>query len=248
VDTVVTVLQSETDMRFLRRLAARNGFECYVKGSKGFFRSSNLQDPPQKTLAIEFGEETNLARLNIRMDGTPVTSVELQRVDPMEKQVDNEQLTDTPLRKLGLQTLASLASAVPASRALVKEQIAASTEEMKARLNGAHRGADQFVAIDGEIDSRSYESVLRAKKLVTVKGAGERFSGLYYVTRVKHHFTTEGYVQRFEGWRNGTGLTGDEEFGASLLPVAVPAGLGGASVPGGNRVLPAQQSGTTLPG
>jgi len=247
-DSIVTVMQAETDVRFLRRLAARNGFECYVRGGTGFFRSPNLQDPPQKLLATEFGGQTNLTSLSLRVDGSRVTDVALQRIDPMKKQVDNEQLSDSPLRRLGRQTLASLRSSVPAGGALAKHQPAASIAEMKARLRGAYQGANQFVAIDGEIDSRSYQHVLRAGKLVTVKGAGERFSGMYYVTRVRHHFTTDGYVQRFEGWRNALGLTGSEEFGESSLPEAVSSGVGGASVASGNRVLPLRQSSTTRPG
>ena len=81
-ETLATILQSETDIRFLRRLAARNGFECHVRGSTGYFRSPNMQEPPQKTLAIEFGRETNLAELRIRVDGTPATEAEIRRVDP----------------------------------------------------------------------------------------------------------------------------------------------------------------------
>ena len=36
-EAVATILQTETDIRFLRRLAARNGFECHVRGSTGVF-------------------------------------------------------------------------------------------------------------------------------------------------------------------------------------------------------------------
>jgi hypothetical protein len=199
-------------------------------------------------LAIEFDGQTTLSSLSVRVDGSRVTVVALQRIDPLNKQVDNEQLTDSPLRRLGRQTLASLRASVPVGGALVKHQPAASTAEMKARLRGAHQGASQFVEIGGEIDSRSYQHVLRAGKLVTVKGAGERFSGLCYVTRVRHHFTTDGYMQRFEGWRNALGLTGNETFEESSLPEAVASGVGGASVASGNRVLPLRQSSATRPG
>jgi hypothetical protein len=68
------------------------------------------------------------------------------------------------------------------------------------------------------------------------------------VTRVKHTFTPEGYNQNFEGYRNAIGLTGDEDFRSSDLPIAIPTGIGGASLSSGNRVLPAQQDGATIPG
>lgn len=37
-DAVSTIIQRETDMQFLKRLALRNGFECYVEGTTGYFR------------------------------------------------------------------------------------------------------------------------------------------------------------------------------------------------------------------
>ena len=53
-EAVSTILQTETDIRFLRRLAARNGFECYVRGGTGYFSGPDLTSPPQKLLAVEF--------------------------------------------------------------------------------------------------------------------------------------------------------------------------------------------------
>ncbi len=242
-----TVLQTETDMRFLRRFAARNGFECYVKAGKGFFRSPSMEEPPQPMLAVDFGEETNLIQLRVKADGTPATQVEIRRIDPLEKQEESEKLDQTPRRELGAQALSALRSGQPDGRVLVRQQPSASSQEMRGRLRNAYQPATEFVRVEGEVDSRPYGHVLRAKKLVTIKGAGERFSGLYYVTRVRHTFTVEGYAQHFEAYRNGLGLTGDEEFGASLLPLAVPGGLGNSSVSAGNRVLPAQQQTATVP-
>ena len=41
------------------------------------------------------------------------------------------------------------------------------------------------------IDTTNYGSVLQTKQLVPIKGVGELFSGLYYVTSVKHVFTMD---------------------------------------------------------
>jgi phage protein D len=248
-DTIATVLQTESDIRFLRRLAARNGFECVVQGSKGYFRSPTLEAPPQKILAIQFGAETNLTSLRFRVDGTPSSHLEIRRIDPFEKEEVKEEMTESPRRTLGGTGLADLQSGARDGRLLLKNQIAASSQEMRGRLREGYRGGDRFVHVEGEIDSRVYGAVLRSKKLVTIKGAGEQFSGLYYVTRVRHNFSLDGYTQSFEGARNGAGLTGDEVFAAAALPIAIVLpGLGGASVESGNRVLPAQQEGSTIPG
>jgi len=248
-EAVSTVLQSETDIRFLRRLAARNGFECHVKGATGFFRSPNLQDPPQKTVALGAGEDATLVDLTARVDGTPATAPEVRRVDPVEKQEEVRRLTDAPRRRLGAETLAGLRGDLPDGRVLLRRQAAASTTEMESRLRGAHEGAGRFVALEGEVDSRAYRAVLRASRLVTVKGIGERYSGLYYVARVRHSFTADGYTQRFEAYRNGLGPTGEERFAMAATPLPIAAGgQASATRPAGNRVLPAQQAGSTLPG
>jgi hypothetical protein len=66
---------------------------------------------------------------------------------------------------------------------------------------------------DGEIDSVRYGSVLRARKLVGIRGAGMTYDGNYYVRRVTHTITVGDYKQSFQVSREGTG---------SLLPVVRP--------------------------
>jgi hypothetical protein len=247
-EAVATILQSETDIRFLRRLAARNGFECYVQGRKGFFRSPNLQDPPQKLLVLRYRTGGNLASLNVEVDGTPPTALEIRRIDPLAKQENQEKLARLPRRPLARRTLDELRANVPSGRRLLKQHPAAGTLEMQGDLRSGYDGAGQFVTVSGEIDSRAYGAVLHAKRLVTIRGAGSTHSGLYYVSRVRHHFTSEEYTQSFQAYRNGVGVTGTETFAEPPAILAIAPGRrpdGGSS---GNRELPAQASPSTLGG
>jgi phage protein D len=205
-EAVATILQSETDIRFLRRLAARNGFECQVRGSTGYFRSPNLQAASQKTLAIEFGGETNLAEIRIRVDGTPATVAEIRRVDPVAKREERERLQASPRRTLGRRPLAGLRTGLPDGRQLLRRELSASPVEMQGRLRHAYEGASRFVAAEGEIDGRVYRAVLRPRRLVTIKGIGETYSGLYYVTRVRHSFTVEATPSTSRRIATGLGL------------------------------------------
>ncbi|HEU4580578.1 MAG TPA: contractile injection system protein, VgrG/Pvc8 family [Polyangiaceae bacterium] len=232
-----TVLQSESDIQFLRRLARRNGFECFVRGSRGYFRSPNLQDPPQKLLALRFGAETDLELVRLELDATPATSLEIRRIDPMEKTEQREALNQLPRRALGKRSLADLRGSALPSQRLLKQQPSSSSQEMRGRLRASYEPAAEFVRLSGEIDGRTYGAVLRAKRLVTVKGLGASHSGLYYVTRVRHLFSPEAYTQSFEAYRNGLDRLGVEDFAAPRSPVPLSAG---ASTQG-NRTLPAQQ-------
>jgi hypothetical protein len=125
---------------------------------------------------------------------------------------------------------------------LLRGQPSVDAVEMAGRLRQAYQPATEFVNAEGEIDSRLYRHVLRAKRLVTIKGLGRTFSGLYYVTRVRHSFTVDGYTQRFEAYRNGLGLLGIETFEKAGLEEALLAGAGQAARAAGNRILPVLQT------
>ena len=49
-EAVSTIIQRETDIQFLKRLALRNGFECYVEGTTGFFRKPRSRPPHTQSL------------------------------------------------------------------------------------------------------------------------------------------------------------------------------------------------------
>jgi len=86
--------------------------------------------------------------------------------------------------------------------------------------------------------------VLRARRLVTIKGIGATHSGLYYVTRVRHLLGADAYAQSFEARRNAVGLLGTESFMAPPARGPITAVAGGAEPSVGNRLLPAQRTGS----
>jgi phage protein D len=244
-ERVATILQSESDIRFLQRLAARNGFECFVKGNTGHFRTANLEQPPQKPLAVQFGPETNVASLRIETDGTPPSRLEIRRIDPFEKRDERELLGELPERPLGKRSLAAARAGVRDGRRVLRQQPAVSKQELRARLRAGYEAASRFVIAAGEVDGRAYGAVLRARRLVTIKGIGATHSGLYYVTRVRHQLSADAYVQSFEARRNAIGLLGNESFIAP--PVRGPIAATSAE-PFGNRLLPAQRTGSPSQG
>ena len=71
-----TIIQRETDMQFLKRLALRNGFECYVEGDTGFFAPPAAIGDPQPVLAVHFGDETNVNRFRLEVNALTPTNVD----------------------------------------------------------------------------------------------------------------------------------------------------------------------------
>ena len=66
----------------------------------------------------------------------------------------------------------------------------------------AARSADA-VSANGTLDVLRYGGVLKARRLVGVRGAGQPFDGVYYVKSVVHNIKRGEYKQSFTLGRNG---------------------------------------------
>jgi hypothetical protein len=223
-EAINTAIQRETDIQFLKRLARRNGFECFVKEEKGYFRKPVLTDPPQPVLAAHFGEETTLTSFEAQVDALRPTRVEAHQLDVIAKEAQVATIEASDMKPLGRD--AALSLAVPngiESRMYVKHAVGTSVLEMQNLSGALLNESGWFLEGKGEVDTSIYGAVLQARKLVPVKGVGEAFSGLYYVTNVRHVFGGERYVQHFTARRNALTPTGPADFagGASLFGVSI---------------------------
>jgi hypothetical protein len=68
---------------------------------------------------------------------------------------------------------------------------------------------------EGEVEANQYGHILKSRKTVTIRGIGETYSGVYYVSHVTHVFTDDGFRQVFQVKRNALMPTGAEEFASS---------------------------------
>lgn len=212
-EALSTVIQRETDWQFLRRLALRNGYECWVDGTDAHFRPIPADPEPQPVLAAHFEAETNLTRFTVTVDGLRPAEVAMYQVDRFAKDVLSAEVTASLEDALGsLTPTALLGAEVPAGRVVVAKNAATGTPEMQALCEGLVREGAWFVSAEGEIDAGAYGHVLRPRGLVTIKGVGETHSGVYYVAFAKHAFTCSSYTQTFRVQRDGLLPTGSEAF------------------------------------
>lgn len=220
-EAVSTIIQRETDMRFLQRLALRNGFECYVAGKTAYFRKPRLDDTPQPVLACHFGEETNLNRFSIEVNGLKPANVAMFQVDRLNKEVMDSAAETSMQTALGsTDSSGLLASGMNPSLVYMGMNAASGKPEMDALCQGFYHRAEWFVSAEGEIAANLYAHVLKARNTVTIKGVGQTYSGVYYVSHVTHSFTTDGYIQFFKVKRNALMPTGSEDFTASSEALA----------------------------
>jgi phage protein D len=224
------LIQRGSDWQFLKLLASRLGYEVFVRGGQGYFRPPQLTSTPQKDLAAHFGPSaTNLLWFHPKVVGHMPTTVLKSRANVTENKVENIEVATSPHRALGDQdgnALRSGRDAAGAAKMIARPDPAISEQEMELLATGARRRTDWVVEAEGEIDGMLYGVALKANRLVLVKGIGRTFSGMYYVTKVIHHFTPEEYKQRFWARRNGVGLLGSEDFAAADALEVEPAPQG----------------------
>jgi len=215
-EQVSTIIQRETDIQLLRRLAQRNGFECFVDGDNGYFRPPGVAGTPQPVLSVQFGSETNVNRFSLQVDALAPADVAMSGVDRITGEVLDTGAESTAEPVLGVNPADSyLAPGMQPGLVQIGETAATGSAEMSALCQGLRDQGQWFVTGEGEVAANQYGSILMPRGTVTIKGIGETYSGVYYVTHVTHTFTAAGYLQIFRVKRNALAPTGDENFSAA---------------------------------
>jgi hypothetical protein len=211
----VTTMQRGSDIQFLRQLAQRNGYECYVELNvetgvvEGHFHPPRLEQQPQGVLSVNMGEASNVNSFNARYDMLGPTTAQVTGLD-IESQEEQPATADS-LALTGLGREAALPGDRP-RRVLLSQTGLAQANELQTQAQAVTDQSGWAITAEGELNAVAYGGILRAKRPVNLRGAGRQFSGTYYVERVLHTFTAEGYTQRFTLRRNASGLTGQERF------------------------------------
>jgi phage protein D len=218
-----TMIQRGTDIQYLQELARRNGFEVYLETNpstgivEGHFHAPKLDLPPQGVLSVNMRDATNVNSFNARFDMLRPSTVQTTNLDVETREDQQSQISSSRMTTLGRTT--SLAGqrprlVLPAQTGLTR------TGEQQPFAQAVADESALAITAEGELNTVAYGSLMRAKRPILVRGAGQQFSGTYYVERVHHVLTPESYKQNFTLRRNALGLSGRETFVAST---ALPA-------------------------
>lgn len=210
----VTTMQRDTDIRFLRRLAERNGYECYLEvgddgRTVGHFHAPRLEQPPQAVLSVNLGAATTLDGFSVRHDMLAATTAEVSGLDVADARPQDAAIKEASARSLG--AASSVATDRPRVRLLSQTGLG-TADELQTMAQAVVDRSSFAITAQGTVSAAVLPQVLRAKRPVTVRGAGERFSGEYYVERVLHRVAGTTYEQRLTLRRNAAGLTRRERF------------------------------------
>ncbi len=205
--------QHETDLDFIKRLAARNGHVFYVEPltvgvNTAYWGPENRLGLPQKALTVDMGSATNVTSLSFSTDGMAPVETASEVVEPITK-------TAIPIPSLPPLRVPPLAARPiqPRRKELLRRTANQNPGQAVTSSVAAATRAPDPVTGSGELDTRTYGTALRARRLVGVRGAGLSYDGLYYVRRVGHRLSPGSYTQSFTVSREGT---------TTLTPFVIP--------------------------
>jgi phage protein D len=209
-----TTIQRGTDIRFLRRLASRNGFDCYVQPEpltgieQGFFRPRQTVGIPQAVLNVAMGDETNVTGFHIRYDMTQPTSVIAANLDTTTKAPQPAVAPVSLQPPMGIEPTLTRVLPPPIVRPVDTGLVR--TSDLQSLAQAIADQSSYAIVAEGEVGPAV--GILRPGGVVNVRGAGRLYNGAYFVTRVTHTITRDDYKQRFEARRNAATMTGAEVF------------------------------------
>ena len=205
--------QQETDLKFIQRLATRNGFVFYLEPvtfgvSTAYWGPENRLGLPQPALTIDQGSSTNVKSINFANDALAATGTRGVFVEPFTKMA-------IPIPQLPSLKVPPLVSspATPLRTTLQRDTANQNPATAATRMLAAATNTTDPATAEGEVDGVRYGNALRARKLVGVRGAGLTHDGFWYVKRVTHAIARGEYTERFSLSREGTG---------TLTPVVRP--------------------------
>ena len=194
-----------SDLEYVKKLAEDNGYVFYVEPGPvpgtniAYFGPEIRVGIPQPALSINMDAASNVETLSFSFDGLSRTQKIVKIQDPIFKMPIPIPLPDLSVfaPPLGLRQAPSLKTEVLEG--------AAAENPIAAMSRGLAKVSDSADAISGSgsLDVLRYGSVLKARGLVGVRGAGIGYDGLYYVKSVTHKLKRGEYKQNFSLVRNG---------------------------------------------
>lgn len=197
-----TLMQRDTDLRFVRRLARRYGYWFYVDTdalglTTGYFKRPMLTGPQAATLTIN-RKHPHLAAITIEWDVERPSAAAPQQLNLVDLSTLDGAVTRSPLALLGGQGLGTVA----APRQAMFSAPVDDAGDLVTRAEATVIEGGWFIRAKGSVTARALGAVLRAHTVIAIDGLGKRHSGGYVVAAVRHVLDGDGHTMEFELIRN----------------------------------------------
>lgn len=196
--------QRGTDLQYISHLAERNSHVFYIEPvtvgvNKAYWGPDTRQGTPQPALTMNMDAHTNVTSMNFRFNA-------LAPSEPTSNVLQQGQKVKAPPSP-ALRLPLSSDAPTPMRKILPSGTAGLSMTQAGLRSRQEITQSSDATECTGELDTARYMNVLRARRLVGVRGCGLSYDGLYYVKQVTHHITRSSYRQSFTLVREGRGST-----------------------------------------
>jgi hypothetical protein len=155
---------------------------------------------PQPALSVNSDWATNVDSLSFSLNGLSKQTTVIKILDPIK----HKEPIEIPLPSIDLLNPPLGARVTPPARLRYGEDMTRLSAEAAAqRAFGLMREGAMAVSGNGSLSVTRYGSILRARMLVGVRGAGPAYDGMYYVETVTHNIKRGEYKQNFTLSRDG---------------------------------------------
>jgi len=197
--------QQGTDLAYVRQLAREVGHVFYIEPGEApltniaYFGPEIKVGPPQPALNIDMDAHTNVESLSFNFDPTkgvlPIVFIQ-------------NQLTRVPIPipipiLNPLQPPLGILPAPIANLKIMKDTARMNPMQAISRGLSEAKNSQDAVTGSGSLDVLRYGRILKARRLVGVRGAGVAYDGLYYVDSVTSTVKRGEFKQSFSLTRNG---------------------------------------------
>ena len=213
--TNITVGQDKTDIRFLMERAEANGYELILRQGEAYFGPMRVDKEAQDPILVYGGPDTHCFSLDINDDGHRPDKVAFDIAASVGDATETEVVA--PNLPLMGPTPATGGAGLRDFVWRMSREGGSDRNETAAGAQGKANEQSMKIRATGELDGSRYGHVLRVGEPVAIDGIGERYGGVYYVDKVSHRFTVDGYRQSFELMRNAYGDNLDDLPGFGAL-------------------------------
>jgi hypothetical protein len=208
--------QAETDLKFIRRMAQRNGYIFFIEPvtllvNQAYFGPDTRLGLPQAALSLDSGSNSNVTSMSFSQDALAPVGPDGDYFLALAK-------TDLPIPTLPSLKLPPFAlNPTPISRTTILRDAGnkSPAEVLNAALATVSTSPDSVTG-NAQVDTAKYGGIVKPRLPIGVRGVGLSYDGLYYVRKVSHKIDVRKftYTQDVSLSREGTG---------SLVPVVAPS-------------------------
>lgn len=205
-ETKHTLVQRDTDLQFVQRLARRNGFlfwiDCDEMGIEtAHFKRPPLDGDPAGDLIINL-DSNSLEAVDINWDVERPTSVVAAQLDLNDKSDIDGAVAQSPLTSLNAEALSAIAADTRSIHIVAPVDDAG---DLQSRGEGTLVEANWFIRATCQTTVNALNALVRAHTVINLRGAGTRFSGKYLVSGVRHEIDATAHRMDVELISNGWG-------------------------------------------